>query len=138
MTKFNKVLTVMAAVCLYLAACGSNASSTAGKTVVITPAIKGNSTKLSVGDTLEVRLPTIPAAGFEWQAQDLDTKILEEVGNSEYIADTSPNSAGGAVILKFKAVGIGTTTLNLLYATSTTDEASAMSSSSFSLAVEVK
>ena len=138
MAKFIKILSIMAAVSLSLAACGGNVSTDAGKTVVVTPAIKGNSTSISVGDTLEVHIPTIPTAGFEWQVQDLDTKILEEEGKSEYIADTNPNSAGGVFILKFKAVGIGSTTLNLLYASSSSNAAPAMSSDSFSLAVEVK
>jgi predicted secreted protein len=138
MAKFIKFLSIIAAVSLYLAACGGNISTDAGKTVVVTPAIKGNSTRISVGDTLEVQIPTIPTAGFEWQVQDLDTKILEEVGIPEYIAGTSPNSAGGRVILKFKAVGIGSTTLNLLYASSSSNAAPSMSSDSFSLVVEVK
>jgi len=138
MFKFTQFLPVLIAVCLLLTACGGIVPSTAGKTVVITPAIKGNSASLNVGDTLEIQIPTIPTEGFEWEAQDLDTTILLQEGSAVYTQDSSPNSAGGIVTLRFNAVGVGKTTLNLLYVNSSSNAALSLSANSFSMTVEVK
>ena len=86
-----------------------------GEKIIVTPAIKGNSAVLDVGDTLEIQIPTIPSEGYQWQVRDLDTSILVQEGGATYAADTSPDSAGGIVTLHFKAVGLGKTTLSLEY-----------------------
>lgn len=138
MFKFTQFITMMTAVCLLLTACGGVDPTSGAKTVVITPAIKGNSASLNVGDTLEIHMPTIPTDGFEWEAQDLDTTILLQEGSAVYTQDSSPNSAGGIVTLIFKAVGVGNTTLNLLYVNSSSNETPSVSSNSFSMTVEVK
>jgi len=134
MFKFTQYLLVLTAVNLLLAACAGSVPTTEAKTVVITPAIKGNSASLNVGDTLEIQIPTIPKEGFEWVAQDLDKNILLQEGSAEYTADTNPNAAGGIVTLVFKAVGAGNTNLSLMYVNS----ASSLSSNSFGMTVEVK
>jgi predicted secreted protein len=134
MFKFTQYLLVLTAVNLLLAACAGSVPTTEAKTVVITPAIKGNSASLNVGDTLEIQIPTIPKEGFEWVAQDLDKNILLQEGSAEFTADTSPNAAGGIVTLVFKAVGAGNTNLSLMYVNS----ASSLSSNSFGMTVEVK
>jgi inhibitor of cysteine peptidase len=138
MFKYTQQLTSIAVVCFLLTACVVSTPSTSGKTVVVTPAIMGNSATLNVGDKLEVQIPTIPTEGFTWEAQDLDTTILTQEGSAAYTADTSPNSAGGVVTLTFNAVGPGKTTLTLLYVNSPSDGSPAMSSNSFSMTVEVK
>ena len=138
MYKFTRFLTIMTAVCLFLTACAGSGPSSEGKTVVVTPAIKGNSASLSVGDTLQIQLPTIPTEGYEWVAQDLDTAILVQQGSAVYTKDTDPNSAGGIVTLMFNAVGAGTTNLTLLYVNSSSNEAPSLSKNSFGMTVEVK
>ncbi len=138
MFKFTQFLAIMTAMCFLLIACGGIASSTGGKNVVITPAIKGNSASLNVGDTLEIQIPTIPTVGFEWEAQDLDTTILLQKGSAVYTEDSSPNAAGGIVTLTFEAVGAGKTTLNLLYVNSSSNEFPSLSTDSFGMIVEVK
>jgi predicted secreted protein len=138
MFKFAQFLTLITAVCLLLTACGGSIPSTGGKTVIITPAIKGNSASLNVGDTLEIHIPTIPTVGYEWVVQDLDMTILTQEGSAVYTKDSSPDSAGGIVTLLFNAVGVGNTTLNLLYVNSSSDEALSLSKNSFSMTVEVK
>ena len=62
MNKFSQVLTITTALLVLLTACAGGAPGTDGKTVVVTPAIKGNSAILNAGDKLEVQLPTIPKA----------------------------------------------------------------------------
>lgn len=138
MSKLAQILSVLTVVCLILAACSVSGTINEGKTVVVTPAIKGNTESLNVGDILEIKLPTIPTEGFEWQTQDLDTKILLQEGEATYIKDTDPNSAGGIVTIIFKAVGAGKTNLNLFYVDASSAGAPALSKNSFGMVVEVK
>lgn len=156
----NTLLVILATTsCFILAACAGTNSATqkaseektqvmtpepvedepsAGMTVVITPAIKGNSATLNVGDILEIQIPTIPTEGFEWVVQNLDTTILTQEGLAVYVRATDPNSAGGMTTLRFTAVGVGKTTISLLYLTPASGDTPAMSSSSLSVSVEVK
>jgi predicted secreted protein len=134
MFKFTKYLIMLTAVNLLLAACAGSVPTTEAKTVVITPAIKGNSASLNVGDTLEIQIPTIPMEGFEWVAQDLEKNILVQEGSAVYTEDPSPNAAGGIATLVFKAAGAGKTNLSLRYVNS----ASSLSSKSFGMTVDVK
>ena len=138
MHTYTRILTIMTALGILLSACGGNVPNSDGKTVVVTPAIKGNSASLNVGDILEIQMPTIPTEGFEWQTQDLDTTILTQEGEAVYTADTSPNSAGGTVILRFNAVGAGETVIKLLYVNSSSNGVPSLSSNSFSVVVVVK
>ncbi len=80
MFKFKQYLIMLTAVNLLLSACAGSVPTTEAKTVVITPAIKGNSASMNVGDTLEIQIPTIPTEGFEWVAQDLDKNVLVQEG----------------------------------------------------------
>lgn len=107
------------------------------ETIIITPGIKGNSAVLDEGDTLEVQIPTIPSEGYEWQVRDLDTSILVQEGEATYAADTSPDSAGGIVTLRFNAVGPGKTTLSLEYTNASTTDGPAFSKDTFGMTVTV-
>jgi predicted secreted protein len=138
MRKFTQNLAIIALACLLITSCAEDSMSIEGKNVVVTPAIKGNSAVLNVGDTLEIRIPTIPTAGFEWVAQDLNTNILVQQGDAVYTEDSSPNSAGGTVTLVFKAIGSGKVNLTLLYVSSPSNSDLALSKNSFGMLVEVK
>jgi predicted secreted protein len=138
MPKNYQLQTITIAMCLLLAACSAAVTGPESKIVLVTPAIEGNSASLSVGDSLEIQIPTIPTVGFEWQAQNLDTKILKQEGSAVYNADNNPNAAGGIVTVKFLAVGAGITNLNLLYVSSQTSTLPSVSSNSFGMTVEVK
>jgi predicted secreted protein len=138
MRKFTQLLTVMTAINLLLTACAEAASSAGGKTIIVTPAVRGNSASLNVGDSLEIQIPTIPKEGFEWEAQDLDTTILVQEGSAVYTADSDPNSAGGIVTLRFTAVGAGTINLTLLFMNAASSEGLSWSKDSFGMSVEVK
>jgi predicted secreted protein len=109
-----------------------------GENMVITPAIKGNSVSLHVEDAVEIQIPSFPTIGFEWKAQDLDTTILLQDGNAVNTEVSSPNSAGGIVTLIFEAVGVGKTTLNLLYVNLSSDEAASLSRNSFGMIFEME
>ena len=142
MKKITQLTTLLIAVCVLLTACGGIASGAGedqtGKTIVITPAVKGNSASLNVGDILEIQIPTIPSEGFDWEAQNLDLTILVQQGSAVYTKDSDPNSAGGITTLRFKAVGLGETHLSLLYVNAPSGETPSMSKNSFGMPVEVK
>ncbi|HTP02928.1 MAG TPA: protease inhibitor I42 family protein [Anaerolineales bacterium] len=156
MKRMDLVVALFAAACLLLAGCSSAApaamanaptpemSPTAGgaavngaaNAAVIGPDREGGTIKLKVGDTFDVKIPTIPKEGFTWQPVKLDTSILEQIGEAVYTPDTSPNSAGGVVTVTFRVVGPGTAPLTLLYQQSSQGGGPAFSSHSFGLTVE--
>jgi len=105
--------------------------------VVITPGIKENSAALEVGEVLQVRIPTIPSEGYEWQVRDLDTNILILQGSPEYIKDLTTDPAGGIYVLKFLAVGRGKTTLSLEYVNVNSDEELSLVKDTFGITVDV-
>ena len=130
-------LTILLLSTLLFSACSNTSELGENTTVVVTPAIKGNSASLKVGDILEIQIPTIPTEGYAWQAQDLDTKILTQQGDPEYLKDTSENSAGGTTILRFKAVGAGKTNIGLIYTNAATAGDIALTMKTFGMSVEV-
>ena len=112
--------------------------NTEGETIIITPAIRGNSAVIKIGDILKIKIPTIPTEGFEWRVKDLDKNILKQEGGAVYTENTDPDSAGGIVTLSFKAVGKGLTDLNLEYASLESAEGLSLSKNTFGMTVEVK
>jgi predicted secreted protein len=134
---YHFLITVMV-LSLFLSACTSNVSAPGSNTIVVTPAINGNSVSMKVGDVLEIQIPTLPTPGYEWRVQDTADKILLQNGSAVYTEDSSPDSAGGITSLKFGATQTGTTTLVLLYSNSPSNGEPALSSNSFSIVVDVK
>ena len=108
------------------------------KTLVITRDMNGKSFSLKVGDAFEIQLATIPMVGFEWTPQNPPPTILVQEGQAVYKADTSPNSAGGIVTLRFKTVGAGKTQLILLYQHPAGNGLPALYNNSFGVNIEVK
>ncbi len=123
---------------LLFSACAKSIQGNEGNTIIVTPANKGNSAVLNVGDTLEIQIPTIPSEGFEWQTRNLNNAILAQEGAPIYVADTSPNSAGGITTLRFLAVGKGKTDLTLIYTQSSSGKTNPFFKHSLGMAVEVK
>jgi len=134
--KFSNLI-IFILLTLLFAACSTLEEGEKNTTVIVTPAIKGNSASLKVGDILEIQIPTVPVEGYEWQVEDLDTKILTQQGDPEYVKDTSENSAGGTTILRFKAVGAGKTNIGLIYTNASTAGDLALTMKTFGMSVEV-
>ena len=106
--------------------------------VVITPDPTGpQMAELKVGQEMVIELPTIPEEGYDWFATDLDETVLIQIGQAEYIADSSVDSAGGVTRLLFEAIGSGDTNLNLAYAMMTDDTSEYVSMDSFGMSVIV-
>jgi predicted secreted protein len=108
-----------------------------GNVVIVTPAIGTNSANLKVGDILELQIATIPTEGFEWVVDNLDTNMLVQEASAEYAKDTGADSAGGIVTVRFKAVGVGKTTLDLIYVSEATEESPSFTTNTFSMTVTI-
>jgi C1A family cysteine protease/fibronectin type 3 domain-containing protein len=88
------------------------------------------------GEVLVLNLESNPSTGYGWQVQGLDTRILRQVGASEWLPDTPGKLGGsGTEVLRLAAVGKGRAKLNLVYARPW--EAAAKPAKSFSLEVNV-
>jgi inhibitor of cysteine peptidase len=86
------------------------------KTVSLTIADKGNQLNINVGTLIIITLDGNPSTGYTWESKDLDTVILEQVGDPVFNSN-SPGQvgSGGTLSLSFKALQPGKTTLTLVY-----------------------
>ena len=74
---------------------------------------RGETIRLSMGDTLELRLPENPTTGYRWMATTIDVNILAE-GSHEYGPLVSnAMGAGRTRTLRFHALTEGHTPLAL-------------------------
>ncbi len=92
----------------------------AGKTVEVPVGMDKNNGTVEVnkGDVIAINLSANPSTGYSWEAQNLDTAILEQVGEVEYKQEKSDQPVVGApetAIIRIKAVGTGETALKLIY-----------------------
>jgi predicted secreted protein len=135
---------IMAAIAVLLVSCGSSptSESSSDKNVapaqVITLKMNGQTIEVNEGDTFQISIPTIPAQGFNWEPETLDSNILEQQGDALYQQNQGADEAGGNVILTFKAVGKGTTPLTLIYTQSRVNNPNAMYTQSFGVTINVK
>ncbi len=137
------------ALCLLLTACNSPAlsSSQPGDSTnaaqplsnkVITLEMNGQTIEVQVGDVFQVSLATIPVEDFNWEPDSLDTNILEQQGAAVYQKGQDADDAGGNVVLTFKAVGTGSTALNLIYTQPRENNPKALFTNSFGVTIIVK
>ena len=115
------MLSVLLAALLFSAAGCSGAvplSTPISPSNALTEADNGKTVNLNVGEMLVVRLASNPSTGYSWETKGLNTQILEQVGDAVFESpDTPPDlvGAGGTMVLTFKALQPGTTTLTLVY-----------------------
>lgn len=133
-----KAILGLSLLCATLSGCAAVAGGATVNASGITANKPGQVLDVKVGDTFDVRIPTIPRPGFTWQPQNLDAQILQQLGAAVYQPDPSPNSAGGTVVLTFKVIGPGKAHLALLYASAPGGSAPSLYSSSFEITVNAK
>jgi len=85
------------------------------KTVDVNDEMNGGSVVLEQGQTLVLKLASNPTTGYDWEIVDLDTAILEQVGEVDYKSDSVLIGSGGVNTYTFKAVGSGNMQLFLVY-----------------------
>ncbi len=76
----------------------------------------GGSVELEVGDTLVVELAGNPTTGYNWQVEEINPLVLEQVGEVEFKSDNAMLvGSGGVVRLTFRAMEAGNSPLALVY-----------------------
>lgn len=75
----------------------------------------GRRVELEKGQTLDISLPSNPTTGYGWEVEELDHRVLRQVGESEFKPQSNLVGAPGVEILHFQPVGAGQTTLKLVY-----------------------
>lgn len=113
MTRFALRSFAGLALVLALASCGGGASGSQDVTIGV--GSNGLTTPLDLGATLTVQLAGNPTTGYNWAAQNLDTSLLQLLGEPTFTPTSSATGSGGTVTLRFKGVGRGTTLLTLVY-----------------------
>jgi inhibitor of cysteine peptidase len=107
------------------------------KETTLTGVDNGKAITVNAGGTFLVKLKGNPTTGYNWEAKDLDTQMLEQVGEAAFeSSNPSLVGAGGTLTLTFKALKPGVTTLTLFYHRSW--EADVPPAETFTLQVTVK
>lgn len=75
----------------------------------------GKDVSLASGQTLTVALQGNPTTGYTWEVAEVDTSVLQRVGDITFKADSTLIGAGGVQTATFTAVKKGTTVLTLIY-----------------------
>jgi inhibitor of cysteine peptidase len=87
--------------------------------VTLTDKDNGSKVQLVPGQKLSVSLESNPTTGYSWRANPLDEKVLKQLGEPVFKADTTGlMGAPGVEVFEFQAVGPGTTPLNMAYSRS--------------------
>ncbi len=93
-------------------------SSGCGKAgdVKLTASDNGKTVDVKANTEIVISLDGNITTGYTWEAKDLDTSMLQQVGEPEFkSSDPSLVGSGGTITLTFKSLKAGTTTLNLVY-----------------------
>jgi inhibitor of cysteine peptidase len=75
----------------------------------------GGQVALAPRQVLAVELESNPTTGYGWEAVDLDTAVLRQVGEADYRPESNLVGGGGVETFHFQAVGAGQTTVKLVY-----------------------
>jgi len=97
-----------------LYACSAEASSEKS-TKPLTEADDGRLIELKIGGKLEIILPGNPTTGFQWEVSEINSAILEPIGEPKFEPSSNAVGSGGNVTLRFEAVGTGQTELKLIH-----------------------
>jgi Predicted secreted protein len=103
--------------CLVLVACDSSTGPTP-ITMNLTAADNGKNLTMHPADVLVITLDSNVTTGFRWELSSRPVAKVLSLEDSRYVVpSTSPGvvGAGGQEVWRFRAVGEGTTTLELTY-----------------------
>lgn len=93
-------------------------SSGCGKAgdVKLTASDNGKTVDVKAGSEIMITLEGNPSTGYNWEAKDLDTSLLQPVGEPEFkSSNPAAVGSGGTITLTFKSLKAGSTKLNLVY-----------------------
>ncbi len=103
----------------------------------LTAADNGKTVEVKTGDLVVVELEGNPSTGFNWEAKNLDTNLLEQVGEPEF-KSANPGLIGssGTITLTFKTLKAGSASLDLIYHRSWETDVAPEATFSVSLAIK--
>ena len=109
-TKFQTLVCVLL-VGLFILAAGCSSH-----TMQLTSADQGKQITLNPGGKLVIRLDGNPTTGYTWEAVNLDSSFLQQVGGIDFNS-SNPNlvGSGGQQTFTFQALKSGSTILTLVY-----------------------
>jgi len=82
----------------------------------LTEADEGGAFELQrIGDQLVVALEGNPTTGYTWAVEAMDENILQQVEDADFLPDSDAIGAGGKLVMHFRAMATGQTTLRLVY-----------------------
>lgn len=105
---------------LLVASCAPIARPDIPSTPPATPTMEsagtvGEVASVRVGEKFHVVLDGNPTTGYNWYVQDIDTAIVEQVGESTFTPVLKLPGAGGMVSTTFRGVAPGHTTVTMVY-----------------------
>jgi inhibitor of cysteine peptidase len=86
--------------------------------IVITGDQNNSTQTVQKGDVIAIQLSANPSTGYGWEVENLDSAIIEQVGEVEYQQEKSDQPIVGApetAVIRLKAVGSGETAVKLIY-----------------------
>ena len=108
---FRRILFIIALACVLFSTTGCGSSK-----IDVTSADNGKQLNVNVGEQIVVALNGNPTTGYTWEAKDLDTSMIQQVGSTGFKSN-NPGlvGSGGIQTLTFKTLKTGTTNLTLVY-----------------------
>jgi parallel beta-helix repeat protein len=99
----------------------------------------GGLIELETGQVLVVTLESNPTTGYRWEVQQVQASVIGQIGGVEFkpfVEDGKPVvGAGGWEIFRFRAVGIGQVTLQMVYHKSWEEDAEPLRTFTLDVAV---
>ena len=96
----------------------------------------GHRIELSRDRPLDISLASNPTTGYRWEVEELDEKVLRQVGKAEFEPRSRLVGAPGVETLHFQAVGTGQTAVRLVYRRSWEEDAEPLDTYSVGIVVQ--
>ena len=75
----------------------------------------GRAVSLTGNQSLQITLPSNISTGYSWNIVSIDSAILKEIGEKEYVQTIKRKGGAGHTIFRFKPAGKGKFSLKLAY-----------------------
>ncbi len=83
--------------------------------VVLEADSSGSQVEVAQGTEVVVKLEGNPTTGYSWEVADADESVLTQVGEVEHKPEAEIPGSPGISTIRFAAIGLGATTLELVY-----------------------
>lgn len=85
--------------------------------IYVTKSNLGQTISIATNQVLEVKLPCNPSTGYGWYATSIDTNLISQIGDEEFVPYSNNGMVGqpGNQITRFAGISQGTTNLKLEY-----------------------